>query len=143
MIRELNHAGFVVGNLEKAVAFYEEVIGLRVLDRLERTGGPISQVVGYEGSHLKIAKMAAEGEAHFLELIEYVRPQSVQRASEERAIIGGSHVAWIVDDIQETFREVTANGAQMMNPPAEMAPGRWACYMQDPEGNWIEFIQQD
>ncbi len=143
MIRGLNHAGFVVSNLEEEVAFYEEVVGLIVLDRLERTGAPISQVVGYEGAHLKIAKMGARGEEHFLELIEYVNPSSGGRPTEERAVIGGAHVAWIVDDIHEAFDRVMANGAIEMNPPTEIAPGRWACYMQDPEGNWIEFIQQD
>ena len=143
MIRGINHAGFVVRDLEAAVKFYEEIVGLTVQDRLERTGGPISQVVGYENSHLRIAKMAAKGEEHFLELIEYVSPSPVERASEERAIIGGCHVAFIVDDIQAAFDRVMANGAIRMNPPANIAPGRWACYMQDPEGNWIEFIQQD
>ncbi len=143
MIRGINHAGFVVRDLEAAVKFYEEIVGLTVQDKLERTGGTISQVVGYENSHLRIAKMAAEGEEHFLELIEYVSPSPEERVSEERAIIGGCHVAFIVDDIHEAFDRVMANGAIEMNPPANIAPGRWACYMQDPEGNWIEFIQQD
>ncbi len=143
MIRGINHAGFVVRDLEAAVKFYEEIVGLTVQDRLERTGGPISQVVGYKNSHLRIAKMAAGGEEHFLELIEYVNPSPEERASEERAIIGGCHVAFIVDDIHAAFDRVMANGAIEMNPPANIAPGRWACYMQDPEGNWIEFIQQD
>ena len=143
MIRGINHTGFVVRDLEAAVKFYDEIVGLTVQDRLERTGGPISQVVGYENSHLRIAKMAAEGEEHFLELIQYVSPSPAERASEERAIIGGCHVAFIVDDIHEAFDRVMANGAIEMNPPANIAPGRWACYMQDPEGNWIEFIQQD
>jgi catechol 2,3-dioxygenase-like lactoylglutathione lyase family enzyme len=143
MITGMNHAGFVVSNLDEAVAFYEEVIGLVVQDRMERTGGPISQVVGYEEAHLRIAKMGARGEEHFLELIEYVSPPSGERVTEERAVIGGAHVAWIVDDIHQAFDRVMTNGAIKMNPPAEMVPGRWACYMQDPEGNWIEFIQQD
>ncbi len=133
----------MVADLERSVKFYEGVVGLKVLDRLERAGEPISQVVGYTSSHLKIAKMAVEGQEQFLELIEYVHPPSVERASEERAIFGGSHVAFIVNDIQAMFEHVTGNGAMKMNPPAEIVPGRWACYMQDPEGNWIEFVQQD
>ena len=28
-----------------------------------------------------------------------------------------------------------------MNPPAELAPGRVACYIQDPDGNWLELLQ--
>ena len=143
MIKTLNHAGFVVRNLERAVAFYRDVVGLQMLDQFERRGSSISQVVGYEDARLRIAKMAPEGEEHFLELIEYAHPSSLERASEERAIIGGCHVAFMVDDIRETFERVVSNGAMQMNPPAQIAEGRWACYLQDPEGNWIEFIQQD
>lgn len=143
MITGLNHAGFVVRDIEAAVTFYEAAVGLSMLERLERTGAMISQVVGYEDAHLRIAKMAAGGEQHFLELIEYVQPTPAERASEERAIIGGGHVAFVVDDIGEAFERAVARGAMTMNPPAQVAPGRWACYMQDPEGNWIEFIQQD
>lgn len=143
MIKTLNHAGFVVRNLEGAVAFYRDVVGLRMLGQFERRGSSISQVVGYEDARLRIAKMAAEGEEHFLELIEYAHPSSLERASEERAIIGGCHVAFMVDDIRETFERVVSNGAMQMNRPAQIAEGRWACYLQDPEGNWIEFIQQD
>lgn len=143
MVKSLNHAGFVVRDLEGAVEFYRDVVGLRMLDRFERRGPSISQVVGYEDAHLRIAKMATEGEEHFLELIEYAQPSSGERASEERAIVGGCHVAFMVDDIRETFERVVSNGAIRMNPPAQIAEGRWACYLQDPEGNWIEFIQQD
>ena len=90
MIRGINHAGFVVRDFEAAVRFYEEIVGLRVLDLLERTGTPISQVVGYENAHLRIAKMAAEGEEHFLELIEYVRPTAEERASENGRLLAAA-----------------------------------------------------
>ena len=81
VIRGINHAGFVVRDLEVAVKFYEEIVGLRVQDRLERTGALISQVVGYDDAHLKIAKMAAEG-GGALPGTDRVRP----------AILGGTRV---------------------------------------------------
>ena len=28
-----------------------------------------------------------------------------------------------------------------MNPPIEVAPGKKCCYIQDPDGNWIELIE--
>ena len=65
----------------------------------------------------------------------------MERQSEERSIIGGSHLCLHVDDIDATFNRLVKNGAKKMNPPAELAPGRWACYLQDPDGNWIELLE--
>ena len=28
-----------------------------------------------------------------------------------------------------------------MNPPAAISEGRVACYLQDPDGNWLELLQ--
>ena len=36
-----------------------------------------------------------------------------------------------------------SNGAKKLNPPKELAPGRTACYLQDPDGNWLELLQLD
>jgi catechol 2,3-dioxygenase-like lactoylglutathione lyase family enzyme len=140
MITELHHTGFVVRDLEKAIGFYRNVIGLRLIAEMERTGGPISQVVGYENTHLKIGKLAV-GDGHFLELIEYVNPTAGARPTDERCVLGGSHLAFEVDDIEATYRQLTSRGANKLNPPVEVAPGRKACYLQDPEGNWIELVE--
>ena len=102
----LNHAGVVVRDLEKAVTFYRDVIGLEVMERLDRIGPEIDQVVGYENSRLLIAKMNAPTEEHLVELIQYVRPEPLQRHSEERSQIGASHIAFFVDDINEPINGI-------------------------------------
>ncbi|MCH2321471.1 MAG: VOC family protein, partial [SAR202 cluster bacterium] len=102
----LNHAGVVVRDLEKAVTFYRDVIGLEVMERLDRIGPEIDQVVGYENSRLLIAKMNAPSEDHLVELIQYVRPEPLQRHSEERSQIGASHIAFFVDDIDDKFNAI-------------------------------------
>ena len=28
-----------------------------------------------------------------------------------------------------------------MNPPVQLGPDRLACYLQDPDGNWIELVE--
>ena len=140
MIKALHHSGFVVTDLEKATEFYRDVVGLKVLDTRERTGEAISQVVGYEDCHLKAVDVGT-GDGHKLELIEYVNPPAGERPSEERSVIGGSHLCFQVDDIDATFQRLVENGGQKMNPPVELAPGRLACYLRDPDGNWIELLE--
>ena len=64
-----------------------------------------------------------------------------ERPTNERSVLGASHLAIQVDNIAELFQAAVDNGATSLNPPTEVAPGRTACYMQDPEGNWIELIE--
>ena len=140
MILGIDHAGFVVANLEISTSFYRDVIGLPVVREIERKGSPISQDVGYRDVHLK-ASLLDLGDGKLLELIEYVMPVADDRPTFERAVIGGSHLAFRVQNISETLEIMTKNGAKKLNEPSEVAPSRFACYLQDPDGNWLEFIE--
>ena len=142
MITGMNHTGFVVADLDRSVEFYNEVVGLQVVARRERDGGPISQVLDYEKTSIKVALLGIDGEdGHILELIEYVNPVSTERPTNERAVLGASHLAFNVTDIEGTFQRLLANGAIRLNAPVEVTPGRVVCYLQDPDGNWIELIE--
>ena len=142
MITGMNHTGFVVADLDRSVEFYNEVVGLQVVARRERDGAPISQVLDYEKTSIKVALLGIDGEdGHILELIEYVNPVSTERPTNERAVLGASHLAFNVTDIEGTFQRLLANGAIRLNAPVEVTPGRVVCYLQDPDGNWIELIE--
>ncbi len=144
MITGMNHTGFVVNDVEASADFYTRVVGLKEVERRERDGGPVSDVVGYENTHLKAVLLGlGEDDGHILELIQYIRPPASDRPSDERAVVGASHICFNVDDIRAAFSELIANGAQQLNPPVEVSPGRHVCYLQDPDGNWIELIQSE
>ena len=83
MIKGMNHCGIVVRNMDSAIDFYRDVIGLKLLDQFERDSGPISEVVGYENTHLKVAFFDI-GEGHKFELLEYINPPPSGRPTEER-----------------------------------------------------------
>ena len=140
MIKAMHHTGFVVEELEKSVVFYRDVVGLEVVSMFTRVGHGIDQVVGYKGARLEICILKGPGD-HILELIEYVNPPPVPRPTEERSVIGGTHLCMHVDDIDEAFKTLTSNGAIDMNPPMEIMEGRKACYLQDPDRNWIELLE--
>ncbi len=140
MIKGLNHVGIVVKDLEDSINFYSNVIGLPVARRIERKGAPISAVVGYDDVHIKAALLDL-GDGHFLELIQYFNPVASDRPTDERAVLGGSHLAFTVDNIEETLAYLDKNGAETLNDPVEVAAGRFVCYMRDPDNNWIELIE--
>ena len=101
MIKGMNHTGLVVKNLDESINFYRDVIGLEVIGYKERDGGPISEVVGYEYVHMKAAILDL-GSSIFLELIEYIKPEAESRPSQERAVIGASHIGFVVENIKDT-----------------------------------------
>ena len=140
MITGMNHTGFVVRDLDASVHFYRDIVGLEIVRTMEREGAPISQVIGYENTHVK-GTILSTGDGHSLELIQYINPAASERPTDERNVLGASHLAFNVDDIEKTFERLVSNGARRLNPPATMQPGRKACYMQDPDGNWIELIE--
>ena len=76
-----------------------------------------------------------------LELIQYVNPRQARRPSEERSVLGGSHVAFNVEDISQTCEDLLGGGARSLNPPVEVAPGKTVCYLQNPGGDWIELVE--
>lgn len=140
MILGMDHTGFIVKDLESSIAFYRDVIGLVVAREIEREGDAPSQLLGYKDMHYKAALLNM-GNGHKLELIQYVNPKPSERPTEERNVLGASHLAFMVDDMQDTFERIVASGGQKMNAPVEVAPGRVCCYLQDPDGNWIELIE--
>ena len=140
MIKGFHHSGIVVKNLENSIAFYQDVMGLTLSARRERDGGLINQIVGYPDVHIKAALFDI-GNSHFLELIEYIKPEPKEMPTEERAMLGAHHVAFMVTDIKQTLESIVKSGGIPLNEPVEFIPGRSGCYLQDPDGNWIELIE--
>ena len=86
MIKQLHHTGFVVTDRDKSVAFYRDVVGLKLIAEYERIGPGIDAVIGYENTHLIIANLDL-GEGHILELIQYLNPPPNERPSTERNVV--------------------------------------------------------
>lgn len=140
MIKSINHTGVVVQNLDRSIAFYSGTVGLEVITHLDALGDTVSQVVGYDNTHLKVALLRSMN-GQVIELVQYLQPQPGQRPTEQRAVLGVSHLAFDVDNIDETLCHLVDHGAIKMNDPVEVAPGKKVCYLQDPDGNWLELIE--
>ena len=139
----MNHTGFVVENVERSLQFYRDGLGLDHAGSYEEVG--TARIVGYDQPHLKGALLVAS-DGHYLELIEYVKPRGEIRSSEEqhkRAVVGASHLAFIVDDAEDMLERLVNNGGSKFKPVVELQPGVKACYLQDPDGNWIELLQDE
>ena len=143
----MNHTGFVVADMDRALGFYRDMLGLTEERNLVVDGEYISQLVGYPDAKLHIVYLGVGDMRHAVELIQYLNPVGSPGARTERNGVGASHLGVIVEDLDSVYKDMSAKGVRFVSPPAvrENAEYPWArkaCYVQDPDGNWLEFIER-
>ncbi len=143
MLKGLHHTGFVVRDLERYVTLYTEVMGLEVMMRLEVEGEFAERIVGFEDAHLKVALLNM-GDGHNLALVQYIYPPSAE-GQINRNDLGASHLAFLVEDIEDYYATMSQKGLRFMGPPPSLTQdGKVvvkAIYAQDPDNNWLEFLE--
>ena len=144
MLKSFFHTGFVLKDIEQSVEFYSDVLGMRIAGRTERQGEFVEQVLAFPGAHIK-GGFVDMGEGHQLELIQYLSPVSGE-SNLKRNDLGASHLASFVEDLDKFYQETSQKGIRYNNPPASMFDengklSRKAAYAQDPDGNWLEFVE--
>lgn len=135
-----HHPGIVVPDLERAVAFYTEVLGYEAYSESAFTAedGGFNQIVGLDGAAAKFCMLS--GTNTYIELFEYESstPKSIPEsiACEE----GLRHLAFVVDDVNAVVKKCEKNGGARINDPVSISGGATAAYCRDPFGNLLEFI---
>jgi lactoylglutathione lyase len=121
------HTMLRVGDLERSLRFYCDVLGMRLLRRNDYPGGRFTLAfVGYGG----------EEDTAVLEL--------THNWDTDRYEIGAGfgHVALGVSDIYRTCAELRDKGARIVREPGPMKHGTTEiAFVEDPDGYRIELIQ--
>ena len=144
MLVSMGHTGLVIKDMDAAKAFYRDVLGLEVRREGERTGEMIAHLLNLPDAHLKVCHLGMPGEPT-IELLQYVNPAGGDRHGEKN-LIGMGHIAFQVTGLDEMITALTEKGCRFANTPwvAEQPDGGTtkSCYLQDPEGNWLEFSER-
>lgn len=139
------HVGFQVSDLDRSVAYYRDVIGLELVDRLVRDEAYLSQVTGYPDVRLEIALLVERESRVMLELVRY--PDGLgSPVDPATANPGTGHVCFIVDDVDAIHARALAAGHGSVNPPVTPTAGMWtggrSVYLKDPDGIRVELVQR-
>lgn len=121
------HTMLRVGDLERSIKFYQDVLGMRLLRTSENQEYRYSLAfLGYEDED----KSA---------VIELTYNWGV---SEYELGTAYGHIAIGVDDIVETVEAVRANGGKVTREPGPVKGGKTViAFVEDPDGYKIEFIE--
>jgi lactoylglutathione lyase len=124
----LLHTMLRVGDLERSIAFYTEVLGMRLLRRKDYPGGRFTLAfVGY----------GDEADTAVLELTHNWDTSSYEIGS------GYGHIAIGVDDIAAVCDQMRAKGGRIVREPGPMKNGTTViAFVEDPDGYKVELIEQ-
>ena len=144
MVLGFNHSGFVIRDIEKMVSFYRDDLGLTIDREVDSKASSDGDHTGIPGAHRTLI-FVGKGGGHALELVYYIYPDSPE-GHLERNQLGAAHVCFNVKNIEQLYQDLKSKGVEFVTPPilSTNADGstHGICYCQDPEGNWLEFIQQ-
>lgn len=143
MITGIHHTGVVVRDLDRMVRFYTEDLGLPLLHELDSVAPPGGNHTGIPDSKRKLVFVGYE-DGHQIELVYYASPAAGEGYLDKHQL-GATHLCFNVADLQAVYESLSQKGVRFVTEPKySQAPGQdriGIVYAQDPEGNWLEFIQ--
>lgn len=124
-LKEVNHIAVICSDYPRSLAFYRDVLGLRLLDE------------EYRSARRSMLARLALGERYLLELFTF--PDSPPRPSYPEAC-GLRHLAFEVSDIEEALHELDVKNIPH-EPLRETPDGGRCCFLHDPDGLPIELVE--
>ncbi len=123
----LLHTMLRVGDLDRSLQFYCDVLGMTLLRRKDYPGGKFTLAfVGY----------GDESDHTVIELTHNWGVESYDLGE------GYGHIALGVDDIYQTCEAIKAKGGQVVREPGPMKHGSTViAFVTDPDGYKVELIQ--
>jgi catechol 2,3-dioxygenase-like lactoylglutathione lyase family enzyme len=144
-MRALHHTGIIVSDLDRAIDFYHDVLGLPFASEPSPVfdDPALGPGVGVPGASMRLVTFDVGGDT--LELIQYLTPPSPVDAPLPQNALGSHHVAFQVDDIHAKVAELEGKGVAFhtgVNAIDEgvLAGWRWV-YFTDPDGITVELVE--
>ena len=123
-ITKLLHTRMRVSDMDQTINFYANVLGLEVLERK----------VSPRGSHLAFLKVPNSEE--LIELCSFP-PSGPVRVQEDLV-----HLAFQVDNMDDTITTLTAKGITITDGPTTTSSGSRFIFIDAPDGYEVELIER-
>ena len=123
--------GIVTTNGPAMLAFYRDVLGFRHEGDLELN------ILG-----IKMMHRLWFGDS----LIKLVVPMEKPNAAPVKGGIPGTtgyrYWTMTISNLDEVLKDVEAAGHKIIQPRVEIRPGVSVAFVEDPDGNWVEFVER-
>ena len=126
-VKQLAHVALKVRDLDKSLDFNVNKLGFPEMMRLAKPDGSL-------GVWLVYPRITDD---QYLELF----PDGVGDRAPGRDTTGMNHLCLGVADIDRAIEDLTAANVPLTIPKKMAADKNWQCWVEDPDGNWIETMQ--
>ena len=142
MIQGMHHTSFTVSNMEESIAFYRDILGLKVNWDSAAAGANLKgeaadNITRCPGSELRIVFLAAGNNR--IELVQYT-PAGKQQTGNNSNDTGSAHVCFKTDNIEELYEKLLANKVRLHCRPRQLDSAK-VMYFRDPDGIILEAAQ--
>jgi uncharacterized glyoxalase superfamily protein PhnB len=125
MIRKVNATVLFVQDLNRAMTFYRDTLGLEVV-----VSDDVSFAFRMEGQDFALVEVSAGVKMLNEEVL------ALQQGAGHRVMLCAD-----VEDVDAAYQALTAKGVAFIKPPIDQEWGWRTAYFADPEGNIWEFRQ--
>lgn len=140
----VHHTGFTVSDMDRAIPFYRDLLGLRLVQDAIRENLPsYDEILGFPNVRIRVA-LFLDAHERMLELVEYLHPRREVRDL-KNTYAGAAHVSCAVEDLDREYERLKASGVRFNSPPVQvMREGKClgkSLYMFDPDGITVELYE--
>ena len=140
-MKAIRHMGIVVHNLEKAIHFYRDILGLKIKREMVEAGEYINNLFALKGVRVKTVKMSTNN-GNLIELL-YCEPHSRSLINKGVCDIGYSHIAFTVENLDREYNRLKEKGVKFNCIPQVSPDGKAkVTFCHDCEGNLIELVEE-
>ena len=139
----VNHTGITVSDLDRAVGYFRDALGLPVSTPIACSGELFEQVTGVPGCVIDICYVTAPN--HTIELLCYSSPPDKVSSRLRPCDNGHFHLCFDVDDIAAVIEDGRRYGFEPVNPVQLVREGARAgmkvIYTKGPDNLIVELMQ--
>ena len=146
-VSRIDHVGITTSDVDRSLAFYRDLLGMRIIDDLVVTSPEIASLLGVDSVELRIVDLDS-GDGRIVELIKYMQPEGKPATYDSRDA-GTGHIAFTVDDLDRVRRRIAAAGGRVIShqpititDPRGLFDGATCLYLRDPDGMILELVQR-
>ena len=145
MIERIQHMAISTPDLERALAFYRDLIGFEVMsdqtwEKGSRASANAERIMALEGVTTRAVMLHLGGT--LLELFEFDSPTPAP-SHPERPVCdhGFTHICLQVSDIDAEYERLERAGMRFHCPPQRIGRGTTVTYGRDFDGNVVELLE--
>ena len=143
-VNVLDHISVTVSDMDRSLAFYRDMLGLREIERHLLEGETISKMAGKDGVVMQVVRLQApETTGMLIDLQQYVSPKGGV-SNGKLGDVGHSHICLGVPNLVEAYSEMQEQGVKFVSEPVSFDLD-WAIvhvvFLEDPDGYILELMQ--